>query len=394
MNISLRREIIARLSPRLPEKLRLRLVPEAYAWSARDLKPVARGGRGDVRCLIAPANFAEQGFLWSRAAETLPGVSCSSLSHYLPHTGFSFRSDVHIHQNVSNYSHLWGKKQRELLAREFTHVLVEAGRNIYYTDRSMTFREHIEDLQSLGLKVGLVWHGSDVRLPSLHAQLERYSPFRGSVPDSLRDYEEVAQRNIDAVPPGIPEFVSTVDLLRFRPNATWLPTVIEPEPWASLPPIRLGERRPVVLHTPTRTTLKGTESIRAAMSRLEAEGVIEYREVQGVSHAQMPSIVAQADIVIDQVGMGIYGVSSVEAMMAGRIAVAQVWKESKDFIVKTTGSELPIVDADPDRLETVIREIVNHPEENLTRSTAGQRYAAVVHSSAAAAKALAPFLAA
>lgn len=388
-----RREVSARLAPLLPRPLQDRFVPAQYRWSRADLKPVAKAGTGDVRLLIAPANFASQAVFWARAAELLPGVFARSLAFGHAPSGMAARPDVSVDQRVGRSSHIWARRQRKQILRDFTHVLYEAERPILGGLYGGDLEAEIRDLQAHGVRVGFISHGSDIRTPSVHVDLEPYSPFNSPL-DGLTDaLEEGSVKNrglLERV--GLPTFVSTPDLLQYTPDAQWLPTLTDPKPWESLSPSRLGERKPVVLHVPSKSALKGTALIREQMQLLDDEGVIEYREASNVPYGDMPALVESADVVIDQVSMGLYGVASVEALLAGRIVVAQVGDYIRDHIRRETGLEVPIVEVNPKTIGRVVRDIANNPKDYLSRVDDGRSFAHAVHSADRAARVLEPFL--
>lgn len=409
----LRTEVVARVAPALPRPLREKLVPPRYSWSYADLAPRARAGEGEVRALIAPANYASQGFYWARAAETLPGVSCVNLAFGWAPGVSSIEPDYWVHGNVGKHSHLWARRQRKAILQEFTHVLYEAERPILGGLYDGDVAAEIRDLQAHGIKVAMISHGSDIRTPSRHVELEEFSPFVAPLDGLTEALEIKAGRNhalLDRV--DLPLYASTADLLLYRPEAIWLPTLTDPERWLALPPSQFwqweetspvsqeeglpptqgGQQKPVVLHVPSKSALKGTASIASAMRKLEEEGYIEYLEAEKVPYTDMPDLVSKADVVIDQVSMGLYGVASVEAMLAGRIVVAQAGQHIRDHIARETGWDLPIVEANPDTVYDVVRDIARHPERYRDRIEQGRAFATEVHSQERVAKALRPFL--
>src|SRR5690606_40172359 len=111
--------------------------------------------------------------------------------------------------------------------------------------------------------------------------------------------------------------VSTPDLLLDAPRAVWLPVVVDPQRWRSENPV-LTRARPVVVHVPSNPWLKGSDVVDAELTRLAERGVVDYRRVSGIASAEMPAVLAEADIVVDQLRMGLYGVAACEAMAGGR----------------------------------------------------------------------------
>lgn len=391
----LRNEVVARVAPALPRKLREKLVPQVYSWSYADLKIIAtaQGQAAKTRLLIAPANYASQAHYWARAAETLPGVFAQNLAYGHSPSTIVLKPDVVAHANAGKYSKLWAQKQRKAILRDFTHVLYEAERPILGGFYGGDVIAEISDLQKHGIKVAMLSHGSDVRTPSRHVEIERFSPFvepLNGLTESLEIRTAQNHRVLEAF--DVPKYVSTPDLLDYLPEATWLPTLTDAARWEQLAATSLGQRTPVVLHVPSRSALKGTVSIRSAMRRLEAEGLIEYLEAEGVPYNDMPGMIERADIVIDQVSMGLYGIASIEAMLAGRLVVAQAGDRIREHIQRETGRELPIIEANPDTLYDVVKDVAQSPTEYEERVGYGREFARDVHSPERVAKKLAPFL--
>lgn len=388
---SWRREAAARLIPLLPENAQKRIVGPATTWRPKDLRQVAKAGEGEKRLLIAPTNYAGQAYLWARAAETIPGVSAHSLQYYDPAAWHLFQADTHVRKNVWGHSHLWKKRQANALA-DFTHIIVEAGQPIL-PDGEWSLRDSdIESLLDAGLKVALLWHGTDVRLPSKHMELEPFSPYRQGNPDWVATLERTAQANHDLADRwGLPEFVSNPYLTTFRPDATWVPTLSDPVRWDAAP-LKVEGRLPVVAHMPSQRIWKGTDIIRPVLQSLEAQGILRYRDVTQVPTSDMPGVIASSDVVVDGIVNGQYGVASLETMLSRRVAVAHTWESTRAQIEASSGLRVPVVEATPDSFEEVIRELVRDPDALPQLGESGREYVQTVHSPSVAAEALAPFL--
>lgn len=379
--------------PALPKKLRERIISPQYSWNHIDMLPVARVKKSRVGLLIAPANFASQAFYWARAAETLPGVSARNLVFGYNEAGVHRKPDVAVKQSVGWYSRIWARRQRRQIFRNFTHVIYEAERPILSSLYGTDILAEVKDLQDHGIKIAMLSHGSDTRTPSEHVRTHSHSPFQGDLDGLTAALERNTATNravLDALE--VPKFVSTPDLLNYVPDAQWIPTLTDPAKWTALPPTRLGERKLVVLHVPSRSALKGTRYVRKAMERLQDEGLIDYIEAEKVPYEEMPDLVAKADLVVDQLSMGLYGVASVEAMLAGRLVVAEAGDYIRSHIRKETGWDLPIIEANPDTIYEVVKEVAKTPENYQQRAVDGRRFAEEVHSDRYAAQVLSGFL--
>ncbi|MGV9769735.1 hypothetical protein ACWDR7_09735 [Microbacterium sp. NPDC003461] len=359
-------------------------------WRARML-PVARAGRAPVRLVIGPANSAGQAHRWARSAERLRGVRATSFAVSPADDTFRFPVDARVGREdfASNYA--WTRRQIGAVERGFSHVVLESGATLWRADAV----EHVAALRERGaINVGLVFHGSDIRVPHVHAQLEPDSPFAdGRYPDAAR-LEEVTARNHRLVrESGAPVFVATPQLLDFLPDAAWLPVVVDPEPWeraASGP--ALTRDRPIVVHAPSRRGLKGSERIEPALQQLDREGVIVYREISGVPASRMPSIYGGADIVLDQFVNGGYGVAACEAMAAGRVVLAHVSDRHRRVAEREAGMGLPIVEARVDDIGEVIRGILADRAAYAALAGQGPEFVRRMHDGARSAAVLSGFL--
>ena len=178
----------------------------------------------------------------------------------------------------------------------------------------------------------------------------------------------------------LPIFVSTPDLLIEVPEAAWCPVVVETERWRESSRELLNYSVPVVVHLPSMGSVKGTHLIEPMLHRLHAEGVIEYRGLTGIPSAEMPAIIGDADIVLDQFRIGSYGVAAVEAMAASRVVIGHVLPDVRELIAHLTGHELPVVEADPDTLEAVLLGLIADPDSMRQAAASGRKFADVIHS--------------
>ena len=383
-------------------------VPEPVVALARDARRVLRraGVRGvdgswppvgsspdpsaAVRLLIGGANFAGQAWAWARTADRLDGVSARSFT--VRRGGFPFPSDLDV--PVARLADpRWQRAQERWVLASFTHGLVESFRPVLGDAHGSDCRGDLEVLRAGGLDLALVAHGSDVRQPSLHAATYPRSPFRGAGAEGeyVAKLERQAARNREtAARFEGPVFVSTPDLLDFVPGATWLPTVRDLASWEQAATGRgvLERERPLVLHVPTNPRLKGTAEIDAAMQQLEAEGLVEYQRVQGVAPEDMPALVARADVVVDQVALGLYSLTAVEAMAAGRLVVAHV----PEHVRARTPVPLPVLEADGATLYEAVRAALADRDAARSRAAEGPAYARAVHDGARSAEVLAGWL--
>ncbi|MGM7697405.1 glycosyltransferase [Microbacterium sp. A84] len=373
----------------LPLPLAERMLPWRRAeFRAAGVTKVAQA----PRCLlVGPVNSAGQGYAWARAAERLPGVAAANFMYRGAGDAFHFPADHTVSTAYFVSNRRWQRAQRRAIQKNFTHVLMESGRPLLGNGPA---GDDLRVLQRNGIAVALLWHGSDIRIPSVHARTEQDSPFRhGSYPEQER-LEEIARANHALMAsPGIQSFVSTPDLLDSAPGATWLPVVVDPQRWAAAATaLPLTRKRPVVVHAPSRAGLKGTSLIADAVRALDAEGIIEYRQLVGIPAAEMPAVYGDADIVLDQFSLGIYGVAACEALASGRVVVSHVSDAVRRRVRAFTSRDLPIIESSAADLESTIRRLVTDPTHAQSVAVTGPAFIREVHDGARSSAVLGAYL--
>jgi hypothetical protein len=328
--------------------------------------------------LIGPANYAGQGAQWARAVDAfVPGAAARSVAVAIP-GAHSFPADTVVPFSVYHHSRRWQLDERAAVVAGFDHVLVESMRRLFgslYPDLA----SELKGLRAHGISAALMAHGTDVRSPRAHVARHRWSPYRDD-PRSERLQHVADSNRALAESSGLPLFVSTPDLLDDLPGATWCPVVVDRAAWDSAPPPFSRDRLPVVAHIPSSAAIKGTALIEPALRSLAATGVIDYQRLEAVPSADMPTAIGDADVVLDQFRIGSYGVAACEAMAAGRIVIGHVEPGVRERVESQTGLPLPIVEADPETLGSVLAGLVRDPDLALRIAQAGPRFIDSVHS--------------
>jgi hypothetical protein len=347
-----------------------------------DFEPAAT-----IRLVVGPANFAGQGYRWARAAAALPSVSAWSYGY---ETG-SFAFPVDVSMSVPVYrSPEWAAAMLARMRADVTHALVEGMRPMLGVRYGNDCWGELPVLGEAGVRVALVCHGSEVRSPRRHSAWSPQSPFPDMEPALVGRMQERSDRNraiADAFSGLV--FVSTPDLLDDVPRGQWLPVVVDPSAWTG-GPAALQRDTPRLLVAPTSSAIKGVAAVEDALLALERDGVVELVRPGGVPADLMPGLVASADIVVDQLRLGAYGVSAVEAMAAGRVVIGHV----DERVRRRIDAQVPIVEATIATFGDVVREVVGQRDRYGAVAAAGPAYVAEVHDGRRSAAVLAPFLAA
>ncbi len=385
------RRAVSRLLGALPESVQLRVNPRKYGFAPTDRPRPPQAPTTPVRMYIGPVNSAGQGYAWARAAERIEGVGAVDMQHRNP-GGYGFDSDYSVPTAVFARSATWQRQHFQTVSRSFSHVMVESVASLFRSRFSDDVEREVAALRERGVQVAMVAHGSDVRLPDRHAMIDQWSPFHEgewSLTPTLRERAEHNHRILRRL--DLPVFVSTADLLGDLPHATVLPVVVDVDKWRSDSPV-LRRKVPVVVHVPSSGVVKGTDLIRPVMRALADRAAIEYREFEGVPAQDMPALIGDADIVLEQFRIGTYSVAAVEAMAAGRVVIGHVHDQVRQHVATERGYELPVVEATPLTLGLVIEDILDRRDHYRAVAAAGIAFAGAVHDGRVSAEVLRPFL--
>lgn len=341
--------------------------------STRPRPALRRTPSGRRTVVIGPANSAGQAHALARAVHDHDsGISGSSQALFRP-GHLNFPCDVEV--SPQDYRQLeWQvSRMQEVLSSDVTHAILESGLGLFGTLNGGDLLGDLPALRHAGIRVAALFHGSDIRSPGRHAELEPDSPYHDQeFADRLRarverNHQQVRESGIDV-------FVTTTDLLDYVPGATWLPAVIDIGAWQGGRPVRTAPPFTVV-HVPSSPHIKGTSFVQRAAEELERDGLFEVVLLQDVAPEDMPGVIGDADIVLDQFRLGDYGVMACQGMAAGRVVVGHVSERSRARI----GHEVPIVQSSGTSLAQTLRELVRDPGSLSRIGQQGQAYAQRFH---------------
>lgn len=345
------------------------------------------------RLLIAPLNTAGQGYQWARAAERL--ADTSAVSWAMVHDdGAAFRVDRAVPRSVALGGRDWLRDEFRAVSSRVTHVMLESVHPVFGPYLQRDVEREVRALQRRGIRVAIVAHGSDVRGFAAHAARSAVSPYRlPAAQSTLPTLEAASARNRALIERlDLPVFGSTPGVLLDVPQATWLPVAIDPNDWRVDTPV-LERPRPVVVHAPSSAMVKGSEVADAVLGQLHSEGRIVYERLERVEHASVREAYRAADVVVDSLRMGGYGVAACEAMAAGRLVVTHINASTRAAVRDRLGVEPPVIEADADSLDAVMRALLDDRAGAQRVALQGPDFVDTLHDGRASAAALEGFLA-
>jgi glycosyltransferase involved in cell wall biosynthesis len=188
------------------------------------------------------------------------------------------------------------------------------------------------------------------------------SDIRGKSPEELA-YGRLADAQI----------VGSYDAARWIPEAEVVPPGIDLSAIEPVPPRAGGPVR--VAHAALSRRRKGTDLVVAACKELD----LELDVIENVRHDEVGPRLAQADIVVDQLNSGWYGLFAIEAMAYGKPVVGYIHDDAATRTAAAFGVDVPIVRTTKETLATELRMLAGSDEERRSRGATGRAYAERVH---------------
>jgi glycosyltransferase involved in cell wall biosynthesis len=167
--------------------------------------------------------------------------------------------------------------------------------------------------------------------------------------------------------------VGSYDAVRWVPDAHVVPPGIDVAGIEPSPPS--GRDRPLVLHAPSSRSRKGTEHVVAACAELN----LDLEIVEGLDHRRAFERYRRADVIVDQLNAGWYGVFAIEAMALGKPVVSFLHDEAVRRTEEAFGLEVPIVSVTRETLVERLRPLAASPDERRRVGAASRAYAQEVH---------------
>jgi glycosyltransferase involved in cell wall biosynthesis len=167
--------------------------------------------------------------------------------------------------------------------------------------------------------------------------------------------------------------VGSYDAARWVPDAEVVPPGIDLRGFEPAPPS--DRDRPLVVHAPSSRGRKGTEHVIAACEQLP----VELEIVEGLHHDEARDRYRAADIVVDQLNAGWYGLFAIEAMALGKPVLTFLHDEAVRRTEEAFGVPVPIVRATKETLADDLRPLVESAEERRRVGAASRAYVERVH---------------
>jgi len=132
-----------------------------------------------------------------------------------------------------------------------------------------------------------------------------------------------------------------------------------------------GNQKPLIIHAPSDRRIKGTEFILKAIENLKSKADFDFKLIENMSNAEVINWYKKADIVVDQLRLGIYGTVSIESMLMGKPVISYVREDLK----QKYPPGLPVISANPHTIEKELYNLIKNPKLRYELGIKGRIYA-------------------
>ena len=180
--------------------------------------------------------------------------------------------------------------------------------------------------------------------------------------------------DIQAVPTLCPEMSLFIDKEMFTEHTKLFQRINMSDFCEKYPDV--NNTKPLIVHSPTSPILKGTFVITDVINNLKKNYDFDFKLITNMTRSEALEVMQKADIFLDQIILGSYGMSSIEAMSYGKPVMTYIMSEVFEAGLP---KECPIVNSNPDNLEDNLIELITDAKLRNTLGTLGRAYVKKYH---------------
>lgn len=222
----------------------------------------------------------------------------------------------------------------------------------------------------LGSKMLMTYWGTDARLYSMADARNPYFDLMDFDPKSESAVRMGMERMGRFMPLAtVPDMELREHVAEFFARVEVVPVIVQTK--GVVPRFPEEHDEPLIVHAPSRRNVKGTRFVLEAIEELRRRRVRHrFRLVERVSNVEAKEVLATADVVVDQLLLGICGLSGLEAMALGKPVVTYLREDLRGMY----GDDFPAIPATKETLADVLEELLSDLPRRRELGIAGRRY--------------------
>ncbi len=263
-------------------------------------------------------------------------------------------------------------------ANLFSKVIFETLKNKYdlfhfHFGTTLTIdNSDLKILKSLNKKMIMHYWGSEVRLYSKAKEINPYAVVKNKNEERIINDIKKISKYINSC---LVDYELAYYVKDYFENIFYYRVGIDINKYKFVGVDILKKDKITIVHAPTSQDVKGTSYIIKAIDNLKLKYNIEFILVEGMKHEKAVEIYKKADLIIDQILLGSYGVFAVESMAMGKPVICWI----SDYMKEKYPEDLPLIIANPNTIQNKLEYIIKNKELLCEISKNSRKYVEKYH---------------
>lgn len=316
-----------------------------------------------MKILFLPQNIASMPAITADSLNKINGIEAKCLTQS-PHKYQQNSRNIIVIAGLRNkpLKWLWYKLNLKRTVKKW----IDWADVVHYTWSPLySDAKDVKYASDKGKKIFVEWVGSDIRNPDYLIPINPYYKFAFENGYEYADVESNTRSlnnqklfaKYGATPLISPELSLFVNKSLFK-EIHLLNQRVDLKNFNPIYP-SINNTRPLIIHSPTAKIGKGSNIIIPIVEELKKEYEFDFMLLHDISREKVLEIMQKADIFIDQIIVGSYGMAALEAMAFGKPVVCYIMPE---VFEAGLSEECPIVNASPDNLKEQLIKLITNPQ--------------------------------
>lgn len=320
-----------------------------------------------MRILQGTIEIANQMYTLTEGLKKL-GADAKTITYYSNYLGYKsdYFLDINSFKDI-NEANIETKKiaSKVIEENDVFHFHFGTSLTLDYSD--------LYQLRELNKKIIMHHWGSDVRMLSIAKKINPYAEVKNRDEDIIKRRLSFISQYVDYCAVADQELYCYVK--DFYKGVIQIPQAIDTTKYIVSNNNYKENKKLLIVHAPTNRNCKGTEFIINAVENLKGKYDFEFKLVENIPHQDAKKIYEKADLIIDQLMVGSYGLLALECMAMGKPVICYI----SDFMKQYYPSELPIISANCRDIETKLEFILNNKDMIGSIGLEGRKYVEKYH---------------
>jgi glycosyltransferase involved in cell wall biosynthesis len=333
-----------------------------------------------VKVLMLPLNVASFPVISCNALNNISGIKARCVTQSLSKYQETSEDLIYLPREVPKRKVFKWIRHKLTGKRILKKLVKEADVLHYYWGPAYPNAVDLKWVRSFGKPIVVEWLGSDIRNPEI---LKECNPYFANIYENGYEYRE--NESVDNS--------QNVQKLFYSFNATpvlcpemslFLDRKLFPEYKLIFQRIQCGKiipdypliskKRPLIVHSPSALYAKGTNFILPAIEELKKELDFDFVLLHDITRQEVLETIKNADIVIDQLVIGGYGMAAVEGMAHGKPVLSYIMPAVFEAGIPV---DCPIINTNRDNLKENLKKLIQ--DSQLRHETGKKSRAYVEH---------------